>query len=192
MQVGANVQRLRVARGLSQVDLADAISVDGDRIPQQTIVKIEKGTRPLKYVEAIRIARALKVGVAELANVESRVQHDAHYLSKFQRLSQLQSQIATLGSSLAAELVDLSALVALDRSRGPDEIGPSQHLVDSSESWMEQDWGGVLNDMLMQSVSSHPDLTQVDSDVSAPTYSEILMNASKRVWRNASADDSDA
>lgn len=65
--VGSNVGIYRTARGLSQSGLAAAMSADGDHVHPQTIQKIEAGTRPLRYAEALRIARVLEIGVDELA-----------------------------------------------------------------------------------------------------------------------------
>ena len=61
--VGANVQRLRVASGLSQTDLADRL---GAGFRQQTILKIEKGTRPLKLSEGVALSKILDIPVEGL------------------------------------------------------------------------------------------------------------------------------
>lgn len=186
--VGANVQRIRKAVGLSQAELADAISTDDERIPQQTIVKIEKGTRPLKYAEAVRISKSLKVGLAELAAVPPRAQHDAHYRAASSRLSQLQSELAMFAPRLAAELVDLTTQLSLDRSVLRQEDGPSPHLLQNAEAWIRQDWGEVLNDGLMHALRAHPDLTDLRDDLAAPTYIEVLTNAANRNWQKAADD----
>lgn len=60
--IGENVQRFRTAKGLSQAQLAEALNV-----AQQTILKIEKGTRPLRYTEAAAIAQTLDIPLDALA-----------------------------------------------------------------------------------------------------------------------------
>jgi transcriptional regulator with XRE-family HTH domain len=66
--IGANVQRFRTAKKLSQAQLADSMSVrTGQQIAQQTILKIEKGTRPLRYSEAVALAAALDVPLNALS-----------------------------------------------------------------------------------------------------------------------------
>jgi transcriptional regulator with XRE-family HTH domain len=64
--VGASVQRFRKARGMSQADLARELSRLGLPFQQQTVLKVEKGTRPLKFEEAYAIAVMLGVDPAAL------------------------------------------------------------------------------------------------------------------------------
>lgn len=53
---------LRDAVGMSQADLADALSDEGlDGFYPQTIVKLEKGRRGLKFAEGVTLARVLGV-----------------------------------------------------------------------------------------------------------------------------------
>lgn len=59
--VGRNVQELRKAAGISQATLAERLSEHGYQFRQQTILKIEKGSRPLKLDEAVAIALELQV-----------------------------------------------------------------------------------------------------------------------------------
>lgn len=55
-EIGRTVRRLRRAVDLSQAALADALTSHGVPFSQQTVLKVEKGTRPLKLVEAQAIA----------------------------------------------------------------------------------------------------------------------------------------
>lgn len=70
--VGRNVQALRKARRLTQVQLAELLALKGMPVRQQTIVKIEKGERPLRLKEAHTIARVLEVDVDALTAAEPR------------------------------------------------------------------------------------------------------------------------
>jgi transcriptional regulator with XRE-family HTH domain len=60
-QVGHNLQRIREARGVSQADLAARLGKLGLPFHQQTILKVEKGQRPLRLAEAQAIATVLGV-----------------------------------------------------------------------------------------------------------------------------------
>ena len=60
---GENIRRLREQLGYSQAELARRV---GGGFRQQTIVKIEKGTRPLRLAEAVAVADALSVTVEDL------------------------------------------------------------------------------------------------------------------------------
>lgn len=65
-RIAENVRRFRTAAGLSQAQLAEALSEYGYTFQQQTILKIEKGDRPLKFAEALAIAHALRVSPVAL------------------------------------------------------------------------------------------------------------------------------
>jgi transcriptional regulator with XRE-family HTH domain len=64
--VGANLQLHRKAKGYSQSDLAGMLEQRGLPFQQQTILKIEKGTRPLKLEEAYVIADILGIELSSL------------------------------------------------------------------------------------------------------------------------------
>jgi transcriptional regulator with XRE-family HTH domain len=67
-RVGENIRRLRAARGFSQAELARYL---GEPYRQQTVLKVEKGTRPLKLSEAVKIAEVLAVEVKDLYRSDS-------------------------------------------------------------------------------------------------------------------------
>jgi transcriptional regulator with XRE-family HTH domain len=66
-RVGANLQRLRKAAWWSQADLADQLAARGLPFGQPTVLKVEKGARPLKLEEACAIAETLGVSLAALS-----------------------------------------------------------------------------------------------------------------------------
>jgi transcriptional regulator with XRE-family HTH domain len=76
--VGRNVRRLRDAQGLTQADVAERLVEQGLPFRQQTIVKIEKGQRPLRQREARAIASALDVLVDDLDAEEMVVDRAAN------------------------------------------------------------------------------------------------------------------
>jgi transcriptional regulator with XRE-family HTH domain len=67
-RVGANIRRIREAKGFSQTDLASELGRRGGlNWPQQTIARVEAGTRPLKFSEAIVVAEILEVELPRLS-----------------------------------------------------------------------------------------------------------------------------
>jgi transcriptional regulator with XRE-family HTH domain len=64
--VGANLQLHRRAKGYSQSDLAGLLEQRGLPFQQQTILKIEKGARPLRLEEAVVIADILGIELSSL------------------------------------------------------------------------------------------------------------------------------
>src|SRR5450759_940729 len=66
-QVGKNVKRLRESQGMSQAEVAERMTRDGcPGFYPQTILKVEKGTRSLKLIEADSLAHVLRVSVSAL------------------------------------------------------------------------------------------------------------------------------
>jgi transcriptional regulator with XRE-family HTH domain len=65
-QIGANLQRYRKASGISQGGLAQELTRRGYPTQQQTVLKIEKGARPLRADELATIAEILEVPPAAL------------------------------------------------------------------------------------------------------------------------------
>jgi transcriptional regulator with XRE-family HTH domain len=66
-RVGVNLQRYRKAKGFSQSDLAEQLSARGLPFQQQTVLKVEKGARPLRFEEACAIAEILRIKLASMS-----------------------------------------------------------------------------------------------------------------------------
>lgn len=63
-QTGANVRTFRESLGMSQAQVAEALTAAGvEGMYPQTVLKIEKGQRSLKLHEGVALARVLKVPV---------------------------------------------------------------------------------------------------------------------------------
>ncbi|MDO5626949.1 MAG: helix-turn-helix transcriptional regulator [Mobilicoccus sp.] len=65
-EIGARIQHLREAHGLTQSALAADMAARGHQWHQQTVVKTEKGLRPLRLTEACDLADALHGDLADL------------------------------------------------------------------------------------------------------------------------------
>src|SRR3712207_67714 len=74
-EVGANVRRIRQARGMSQDQLAAGMTARGVPMSQPTAAKIESATRPLRVNELPALAAVLGVDVGDLLP-ESSGLHD--------------------------------------------------------------------------------------------------------------------
>lgn len=72
-RVGWNLRRFRNDAGLSQADLATALAVRGFPFQQPTVLKVERGSRPLKLDEAYAIAEVLGIDPANLTRHGSKV-----------------------------------------------------------------------------------------------------------------------
>lgn len=66
-EVGRRLQQKRERARLSQTDVAELMRNAGYSFQQQTIVKLENGSRPLRFNEAMDMAAILHIDVRELA-----------------------------------------------------------------------------------------------------------------------------
>lgn len=69
LTVGATVARLREHLGLTQTRLAEEMVAHGHPWHQQTVVKTEKGARPLRLTEACDLATVLHIDLDQLSGV---------------------------------------------------------------------------------------------------------------------------
>lgn len=175
--IGANVLQYRQARGVSQTQLAEAIG-----LYQPTIQKIEAGTRPLRYIEALRICDVLKIGVAQLADGSEHARAAARYLQRFEALSRMRGELDDFAGRLVPILVDLAHLIAFERDDAAEHQAAAW-LVENAESWLTTEWGTALEGFIMDHLREHPDLTTLHSEVDADTYAEVLKRASEVVVR---------
>lgn len=171
--IGANVKKYRLARGMSQGDVADAMSDPDEPFHQQTVLKIEKGARSLKLAEASRLADVLKVPMAFLLIRDTRTTVNAALMQHSRNISQVNQQLQDLATTLAAELTDLGYAVAMHR----DEADPMQ--VDDAMHWLAKNWGGALNEYLLEGFR-HTDLAELPSEFSDVT--QIPLQLAAKEW----------
>ncbi|UYM05458.1 helix-turn-helix transcriptional regulator [Solicola gregarius] len=96
--VGANIRKLRQAVNMSQTELASHVD---ESFRQQTILKIEKGSRPLKLTEAVAIAEALSVSVEYLYQPD---------VEPAEKVSQVLRQLIDTAESARASIASLEYL----------------------------------------------------------------------------------
>jgi transcriptional regulator with XRE-family HTH domain len=66
-RVAANIRRFRKAAGMSQAELAHELTARGFSWVQQTVVRVENGSQPLKLEEAATVGKVLGVDVSVLS-----------------------------------------------------------------------------------------------------------------------------
>jgi transcriptional regulator with XRE-family HTH domain len=132
-RVGANVQRYRKTAGLSQAQLAEQLNKRGHAFAQQGILKIERGSRPLRLDEAQDIAEVLGVEPAALTR-------------------QMDERLAKLDQIRAAE----AAIIRLDRERQEhwDKLSAQIAEVETQRQEAAQQLATILTDQ------GRPDLAQ--------------------------------
>jgi len=86
VEVGANLRRIRESLRLSQADVAEAVKASGwTGAYPQTILKVEKGQRALRFTEAVAVARALGFSIESLVRPEGIEGLDRAKLAQLQR-----------------------------------------------------------------------------------------------------------
>ncbi len=131
-RVGENIRRLREARGFSQTELARYL---GESYRQQTVLKVEKGTRPLKLAEAVKIAEVLAVEVKDLYRSDSVGQQQvAQIAGMFSTVQKLYDDTRQAIAELEGWRFDMGAM--LD-STDVDDFPPK--LEEAVRSWSRDD-----------------------------------------------------
>lgn len=177
--VGANIRRYRDALGLSQTDLSERLTRPGEPFHQQTVQKIEKGTRPLRLSEAARIAEVLGVSIADFAAVRPTPESVAS-VAMHRRTIEVVNASGAVDShleKLASELLRLARVYAksaavqgLDASVGDFArsllaLDWSKWVVETFEERMGGEARGVLADVSGYAEGPRDDVGDVlDSD----------------------------
>jgi len=81
-QIGRQICRLRLAKGLTQFDLAEKAGIGISYIS-----KIEQGIRFPSIKTSVRLAKALKVELAELFNFKARLLSKDHLSKEYLELT---------------------------------------------------------------------------------------------------------
>jgi transcriptional regulator with XRE-family HTH domain len=174
--VGQNVQRFRTAARMTQADLAAALSAEGDLFHQQTVQKIEKGLRPLKYGEAIRICNVLEVSPTQLADRGVRATSNANFREAIAALETIRAELESTAERLAPALVDVAFLIGGRNCGNPNEQ-PDEYLAEEAEGLVKTNWGKGFNQSIGEALRERLTLLIGVSELAdAPTYVEILQN----------------
>lgn len=178
--VGENIRAYRTAKDLSQAQLAEALSAQiGERIHQQTIQKIEKGLRPLKYAEAAAIAGILSVPYAVLENGKTQaVRNSAALRGMSRQLSDLTSELSELAQKITNVLVDLAFGLAAIRSYGPEDQ-PAKFEYENALSWLQNQWGQEFDTQLKDALRKNAWVSDIKPELNAETYHGVLEKISK-------------
>lgn len=168
IRIGANVARLRAARSMSQAELADRIGV-----AQQTVAKIEKGTRSLKFMEARRICIALELPMALLEQEDGRASNSAQLIAHSTEMDSLRKELHEFAKRLAPALTQLAFSVSHMRDIAEYDRPASSDL-DRAASWLEINWGEDLNEQILLALPTDREIESIQQDVDAQTYGEAL------------------
>lgn len=151
VKVGKNVRACREAAGMSQTDLAEALSrATGEPMYQQTVLKIEKGTRPLKFAEAQHIANVFKVPVTALTE-QSAPEADVYLTSKITDVMLRHGDLDMTAYKLGEALVNLALAVGANKgTHDHDQASPG--LVADAETVLGTQWGENFSKSLLSAI----------------------------------------
>lgn len=184
-----------MAQGLSQAEFAALLSTHGEQMHQQTVQKIEKGTRPLKFAEALRVAAALKISVDDLVVgdttadfVATQVRNMSAVVSLVQELDDLAARFADTLLQIAIDLA-----VELERQPGPTDMtdAAGTEIAQRAREILSQNWGKYLNVTIMDELRRQPYAVSLRPEYEASTYSEVLELISRQRLRWSKLDESE-
>lgn len=120
-EIGRAVQQLRTAAGMSQGELAEQLSELGENFHQQTILKIEKGTRALKFTEAVKIARVFQVSVDSLIYSQDRLEESLETRRRFDAVMEGLAELERKTESVQYSRIELADWAAKE-DRAADDL----------------------------------------------------------------------
>ncbi|ORI18850.1 hypothetical protein BJD99_19095 [Rhodococcus sp. 1163] len=137
-KIGRTIAALRVAKSMSQADLAEAVTKLGDSFQQQTILKVEKGSRPLKLTEALNFAEALGVLPAVLWRGIKDTDATTSISHSTTRIQGLVIELTRAASTLQTGLINL----ATDLAVAGEDV--AQFAVDNAVGYLQADYSQVV------------------------------------------------
>lgn len=108
---GRNVKLLRKHKGLSQGQLVEALEKRGLHLHRQTIQKIESDSRPLRFDEAVHIARVLGVELSEMLLEAAEYRKLRHLYQAHTELGLRENALKSAIRQVEAELRTLETAV---------------------------------------------------------------------------------
>lgn len=171
--VGRNLAQLRNAKGVSQSELADKLGV-----AQQTVAKIEKGTRSLKYLEAVHICLILGVDVNAL--VSDDIEGSLGLIAISSTVWSAAGTVHDVVPSLADALLLLAYEVAGIKSGVRSAALDSEY--QQAMAILQTDWGADFNRLLGAEVRANSPFA--DEFGSETTYLEVLEVMIDRLYRD--------
>jgi transcriptional regulator with XRE-family HTH domain len=171
--VGSNVQKFRVARGMSQADVASEMSiVSGERVHQQTVLKIEKGTRSLKYTEAAQLSRVLQVPISAFLDRPERAQAEANFVGLTYQLEEMDDNLKKFAAHLASLLIQVAEEVAINNARTLTDQAPSALI---AEAYLKAPWGKRFSSYLETSMMFSEVVSKNLRSLDTTDYGTILV-----------------
>jgi transcriptional regulator with XRE-family HTH domain len=173
---GANLQRWRKARGMSQAALAEILRTLGHGFQQQTVLKIEKGDRPLRLHEATDIAQVLDIELIDLARTP-----DHELLAGSRKVEIALSALTVALMQVRAAQADFNQLLETRGGVGDD---PDVYVAFLSQMTMQQAFEQA-NELLQARLEQQGRLLTAEDHLRSADLSSILQGDADEV-RDAS------
>jgi transcriptional regulator with XRE-family HTH domain len=131
--VGANVRQYRQAAGLTQAAIGDALG-----LPQQTVPKIERGERPLRFAEAHHLAALFGIEVEALSAPSG-----AGVAAAVAATNEASRWLTTAALELGEQLGKLACAVHADES------------TEAADTLLKWDWAAEVDSAMLDAITSH-------------------------------------
>lgn len=159
--IGSNIQALRKRLDLSQAELAEKMTrSSGGSYHQQTILRIEKGERPLKVSEAIAFAKVFNVPVPTIWNGFTGDSDSAAIIEQLTNRAATKSrEMRTNAEDLQRALIELAEAIHIHGNNIPTET------LEAAKDWVATDWGNTITaDMRDILRAEHGELPNLEED----------------------------
>ncbi len=159
--IGGNIQALRKRLDLSQAELAEKLTrSSGTNYHQQTILRIEKGERPLKVSEAIAFAKVFDVPVPTIWNGFTGDSDSAAIIEQLKNRAATKSrEMRTNAEELQRALIELAEAIHIHGDNLPREA------LEAAKDWVATDWGNTITaDMRNILRAEHGELPNLEED----------------------------
>lgn len=125
---GRNMREVRRSRGISQGQLVELLAERGLHLHRQSVQKIEKSGRPLKFDEAVLIAEVLNTDVEEMLQPAGEYGLYQSLRNQRTRLNYAQANLSTAVAEVGQALQRVSeARDALEASDWRDALDGQAH-----------------------------------------------------------------
>lgn len=163
--IGGNIQALRKRLDLSQAELAERLTRNGGgSYHQQTILRIEKGERPLKVSEAIAFAKVFDVPVPTIWNGFTGDSDSTAIIDQLTTRAAAKSrEMRANAEDLQRALIELAEAIHIHGDNIPNNI-PNESL-EAAKDWVATDWGNTVTaDMRNILRAEHGQLPELEED----------------------------
>ena len=130
-EVGRNVEHYRKSLGMTQAQLAKALSASGFKCTQQMLARIESGSRPIRLTEAPAFTAVLHVGIPELLMQDPTVTRLGEVAAALDGVQRARADLRNAAETYASTIQEAFGLIHTEVQNGTSQDDPHFRLLDN-------------------------------------------------------------